>query len=152
MFKFKKSYLFFLTFLNNYYIFNCYNNKLMNLWTKIDLVRASYGTHEQKEEFIKDLFSDINEFYRQIYFQKEFNKKEKVCHIKLIKIIIKNFQEVFDNINNRESLIIIFILNQILNYLKYPIDIKPKITPDHTGVKYALSSNTIIIDNRYKRI
>lgn len=149
-------YFIFITFLikSEPEIYNYVNNKLMQIWTNIDLIRAINSTEEQKKEFAKNIFKELLIINKAINLNLKF--KEKTTDIKVIKklirSIISNFNEVFNSIDIKESILISFILNKILLNLKYPIYINPQIASNHTSIKYPLSSNAIIIKDRYKRI
>ncbi len=156
---FKRNCLFYLVIFYSFIIFSKNNycnltSKSMKIWDKIDLVRAIYTTDEQKKKFVKELFKEIkslrHDYLKSIPDISYDNDKTEL--INLIESILKNFNEVFGNINTKKFSSSCDILIEVLSLLEAPINIKSKISSDHISGKNSFAGDGIIIKNRYKRI
>lgn len=135
-------------------ICNYLNKNLMQIWTNIDLIRAIYSTQEQRQEFAQNIFLDLLALNKNINLNLIYKEEKKQIKKvkKLLRKVINSFNEVFNNLDIKESILISFILNKMLLNLKYPIYIDPKVTSNHTSIEYTLSRNAVIIKDRYKRV
>lgn len=107
-------------------------NCCMDIWTRIDLVRAINANHEQKDDFLDDIFILLIMSYNQF-------KKIKDCIItqddeivikdisELIVLIEKSFKEVFSKIKTGSYLGIIYLIKRMKKELKIPSHLQSNI-------------------------
>lgn len=107
-------------------------DKIMIIWTKIDIVRAINTDHNQKNMFLKDLLSDSLDAY---YLLRQLKTVPNISNVQydqdivnLVQSVRKSFQEVFCMVNNVDVYCFGFVLQNIVNLLKMPEDIQSQIS------------------------
>lgn len=104
---------------------------VMDMWTKIDIVRAINTDYDQKNIFLEDLINDSFEGY---YISRQIKRAAVISNarfdqdlIDLIATVRKSFEEVFCPVNNADFYVFCYVLQKIVNVLKIPEHIEPHI-------------------------